>query len=154
MFMQFFQHIFFLIWLSWFLFGLGRMFQVHDTTINFSFSFIHSFFSFFVNSLLWATLHVVDGFPTWSISSHVRIVLKRLAFGSRLLVSFLLRGKIWLKSILEKWVISGQCALRHQSMWFQNITIPRLVFQNQLSVYFKNSSFFVTWFLKNKRKSF
>ena len=72
----------------------------HD---NQFFFFFYSFiFSFFVNSLLWATLHVVDGLPAWSISSHVMIVLKRLTFGSRLLVLFLLRGKIWLKSIIEK----------------------------------------------------
>ena len=54
--------------------------------------------------------------------------LKRLAFGSRLLVSFLSREKIWLKSIFEKWAIFGQCALRHQSRWFQTVMILELVF--------------------------
>ena len=45
----------------------------------------------------------------------MRIILKGLAFGSRLLVSFLSRGKIWLKSILEKWAISGQFRLNVMS---------------------------------------
>ena len=80
----------------------------HD---NQFFFFFYSFvFSFFLNSLLWATLHVVDGLPAWSISSHVRIVLKGLAFGLRLLVSFLLRGKIWLKNIPEK--MGGSWSMR------------------------------------------
>ena len=62
---------------------------------------------------------------------------------------------------------------RHQSRWFQNITILGLVFlvfakvwqvwscskswcipNYQLSVSFKNSSFFVAWFSKNLRESF
>ena len=30
---------------------------------------------------------------------------------------------LWLKSVLEKWVFFGQHTLRHQSGWFQNITI-------------------------------
>ena len=155
-----------------FMFGLKRISQVHNMTINFSFSFIHSFFFFFfVNCLFWATSHVVDGFPAWNISSHVRIVLKWLVFGSLLLVSFLFRGKIWLKSILEKWAVFGQWALRYQSRWFQSVMILGLVFlfiekvwqvwskswcisNYQLLVFFKNSSFFVVWFSKNSRRSF
>ena len=70
------------------------------------FFFFYSFvFFFFFNGLLWATSHVIDGLPAWIISSYMRIVLKGLAFGSKLLVSFLSRGKVWLKSILEKWAI-------------------------------------------------
>ena len=122
----FFQHILW-IWLSWFLFGLSRIFKCM-TWQSIFFLFFYSFiFFFFLNGPLWAMSHVVDGLPTWNISSHMRIILKGLAFGSRLLVSFLSRGKIWLKSILEKWAISGQCASRHQSRWFQSITILGLV---------------------------
>ena len=40
---HFFNTFFFWIWLSWFSFGLNRIFQVHDMTINFSFC---SFFLF------------------------------------------------------------------------------------------------------------
>ena len=98
---------------------------------------------------------------------------KGLAFGSRLLVSFLLRGKIWLKSILEKWAIFGQCALRHQSRWFQSVTILELVFlaiekvwqiwscsktwcipNYQLTVFFENSSFFCCLIFEEFEKKF
>ena len=89
---SFFNFVFW-IWLSWFSFGLNRIFQVHDMTINFSFVLFHSFFSLFFNGPLWAISHVVDGLLAWSISSHMRIILKGLAFDSRLLVSFLSREK-------------------------------------------------------------
>ena len=92
-FSSFSQH-FFLTWLSWFSFRLNSNFSSawHNNQFFFcSFFFIH-FSLFFLNGLLWAMSHVVDGLPAWSISSHMRIVLKGLAFGSRLLVSFLFRG--------------------------------------------------------------
>ena len=79
-------------WLFWFSIRLKQIFQVHNTTISFSFVFSLFFSSFFLNGLLWAMSHVVDGLPAWSISSPMRIVLKGLAFGSRLFVSFLSRG--------------------------------------------------------------
>ena len=74
-----------------FMLGLKRISLVHDMTLNFLL-FIR-FFSFFVDCLLWATSHVVDDFLAWIIYFHMRIVLKGLAFGSRLLVSFLSKGK-------------------------------------------------------------
>ena len=119
---SFFSTFFFLIE-----FRLDRIFQVHDMTINFLFLLFIRFF-LFLNGLLWVTSHVIDGLPAWSISSQLKIVLKRLGFGLRLLVSFLSRKKIWLESIPEKWAISGQYALRHQLRWFQNVTILGLLF--------------------------
>ena len=64
---------------SWLSFGLNRMIQVHDMTINFS------FFSSFVLMirLLRATMHAIDDLPDWGISSHVRIVLKGWSVSSR-----------------------------------------------------------------------
>ena len=153
--MQFF-HLFqnFWIWLSWFSFGLNRIFQVHEMIINFF------FFSRFVYSKQRCMQKMA--FSVESIISNVGIVLEGLAFGSRLLVSFLSRGKIWLKSIPKKWAIFGQCALRHQSRWFQSVMILGLVFlviekvwqvwscgkswcipNYQSLVSFKNSSFFL-----------
>ena len=42
--LQFFDFFkFFWIWLCWFSFGLNRIFQVHDVTINFSFFFFFFF---------------------------------------------------------------------------------------------------------------
>ena len=63
------------IWLPWFSFGLNRIFQVHDMTINFSFcSFV------LMIRLLWATTHAINGLQNWSIISHVGIVLGRVVF--------------------------------------------------------------------------
>ena len=59
-----------------------------------------------------------------------------------LFTSFLSKERVWLKSVpfmlakkgvmvrrvLEKWVISDQRAPRHQSRWFQSITVLGLVF--------------------------
>ena len=39
------------------------------------------------------------------------------------LYRFCPKRRLWLKSISEKWVIFDQHAQRHQSGWFQNITI-------------------------------
>ena len=158
--------------LTFFLFSfrLSRIFQVHDMTINFLFCFF--LFLVLMVCLLRATTHIIDGLPAWSISSYIRTVLKGLTFGSRLLVSFLSKGKIWLKSILEKWAISDQHAPRYQSGWFQNITVLGTLFCSwkrfgrfetvskswcipnyQISV-FSKTRHFVTWFSKHSRKSF
>ena len=127
-----------------FMFGLKRISQTHNMTIKFSFFlFIHFFSLFFVNCLFWTTSHVVDGLLAWSIFSYVRIILKR----GRLLVqglftSFLSKKRVWLESVpfmsarkgvmvwrvLEKWVIFDQRAPRHQSRWFQSITILGFIF--------------------------
>ena len=61
---------------------------MHDMTINF-----FLFFLALVVYLLRATTHIIDGLPAWSILSHMGTVLKGLTFGSRLLVSFLSKGK-------------------------------------------------------------
>ena len=89
------------------------------------FFFFYSFiFSFFVNCLLWATTHVIDGLPTWSISSYVRIVLKGWPFGPKLFISFLSQEKIMArKRSQEMGNFFGQHAPRHQSGCFWNITI-------------------------------
>ena len=70
-FSSFSQHFFFA---SWFLFRLNRIFQVHDMTINFS--FVLFFFFILTICLLRATMLAIDGLPSRSISSHVRIILK------------------------------------------------------------------------------
>ena len=99
-------------WLSWFSFRLDRIFFFKCMTWQSIFLLLC--FSFFILTicLLRATTYVIDGLPNWSIISNVAIVLEGLAIGSRLLVSFLSKGKIWLKSILEKWTIFGQTCLK------------------------------------------
>ena len=69
---------FFWIWLFWFSFGLNRIFQVHDMTINFSF-FLFSSFVLMIR-LLRATTHAIDDLSDWSTTPHVRIILKRVVF--------------------------------------------------------------------------
>ena len=86
MFIQFFHHFvnifFFFTWLSWFSFRLNSNFSSawHDNQF-----FFCSFFAFFILTicLLRAPMHTIDGPSSWSISSHVRIVLKGLAFWSK-----------------------------------------------------------------------
>ena len=140
-----------------------------------NFSFIVFFFLFFILTicLLRATTYAIDDLPSWNIISNVGIILEGLAFGSRLLVSFLSRGKIWLKSIPEKWAIFGQCALRHQSRWFQSVTILEPIFgywkrfgrfeavasldAYQITNYqfpLKTHHFFVAWFLFRPNRIF
>ena len=85
-----FHHIFW-IWLSWFLFGLNRIFQVHDNQF-----FFLLFFSFFVIMicLLRATTRAIDDLPDWSTTPHVRIILKRgRLLVQRLFTSFLFQRK-------------------------------------------------------------
>ena len=85
---------FFIIFSTFFLDSLDfhldstRIFQVHNMTINFSFVL---FFAFFILTicLFRATMHAIDGPPSWSISSHVRIVLKGWPFGPKFFISFL-----------------------------------------------------------------
>ena len=76
-FSSFSQHFFF-TWLSWFSSRLNLNFSSawHYMTINFSF-FFASFFSF-----SWSVYfgRIIDGLPTWSTSSYVRIVLRGLVF--------------------------------------------------------------------------
>ena len=119
-FSSFSQHFF-----SWFSFRLSRIFQVHDMTINFSFVF---FLLFFTICLLRATMHAIDGLPSWNISSHVRICFEKVGFWFEVARITSIQRKIGLKSIPEKWAIFDHCALRYQSRWFQSITILGLVF--------------------------
>ena len=56
--------------------------------------FLLFFFVYFVVCLLWATTHTIDDLPSWSISSHVRIVLRGWPFGPKLFISFLSKEKI------------------------------------------------------------
>ena len=88
----------------------------------FLFSLLFLFFVLMV-CLLRATTHVIDGPPSWSISSHVRIVLKGWPFGSKLFRSFLSKERIMAQKYFREMGNFGQRAPRHQSRWFQNITI-------------------------------
>ena len=63
---------------SWFSFILDRIFQVHDMTIIFLFALF-----FFMVCLFRAMAHIIDGLPAWSIFPYVKIVLKGLAFWSK-----------------------------------------------------------------------
>ena len=66
---------------------------------------------------------VIDDLLSRSISSHVRIISERLVFWFEVARITSVKRKMGLKSIPEKWAIFGQCVLRHQSRWFQSITI-------------------------------
>ena len=111
-----FHHFFNIFLLSWFLFRLNRIFQVHDMTINFSFFIV-------TICLLRATTSAIDGLPSRSISSHVRIVLKGWPFGPKLFISFLSTKRVMTQKCSREMGAFDQHASRHQSGWFQNITI-------------------------------
>ena len=145
---HFFQHFFSL---SWFLFRPDRIFQVHDMTINFSFVLFFIHFSLFFISLLWAMSHVVDGLPAWNISSHMRTVLKGLAFSSRLLVSFLSKGygsKVFSKNgqfsiDVAQDINQGDFVLLMEKVWPAQCCSKSWCIPNyQLSVSFKTHHFF------------
>ena len=112
-FLSFFLH--FWTWLSWFSFGLNRIFQVHDMTINFSFVLFFSFFGFFDLSTSdndichrWP-FKLKHLFSMWGLFWKVGFLVRSCLY------HFCLKRGLWLKSVLEKWVIFGQHALRHQS---------------------------------------
>ena len=94
-------------------------------------------------------------------------------FGPKLFRSFLSKERITAQKYFKKKMGNfGQCALRHQSKWFQNIAILGLAFlviegfdrfetvasldAYQITNYqfYKNSSFFVAWSPKNLRNRF
>ena len=110
-FSSFSQHFFLL---SWFSFRLNLNFSSawHDN--HFSFCFL-AFFLFLVLTvcLLRATTQIIDDLSDWSISSHVRIVLKGLAFGSRVVYIIPVQRKDMAQKILEKWATFSQCVSRH-----------------------------------------
>ena len=79
-----------------------RIFQVHDMTI------IFFFLRFFILTicLLRKTMHTIDGLPSWSISSHVRICFERVGLlVQSCLGHFCPKRGSWLKSISKKWAI-------------------------------------------------
>ena len=116
--------------------------------------------------------HVVDGLPAWSISSHIRIILKKgwlLVRGCS--YHFCPEEKYGSKVFPRNGQFFGQCALKHQSRWFQSVMISELVFlvienvwqvwscskswcipNYQLSVSFKNSSFLLPDFEEFEKK--
>ena len=160
---------FFWIWLSWFSFGLNRIIQVHDMTINF---FLFSFV--LMIRLLRATTHAIDDLPSRSISSHVKIVLKGWPFDPKVFISFLSTKRVMAQKCSREMdvflsacpkasirVISEYHDFRDLCFWSlkgfwqawsysKSWCIPNY----QLSVSFKNSSFFVAWFSKNSRNKF
>ena len=180
-FLSFSQHFFvclFFFLASWFSFRLTRIFQDDNHFFFFFFLFIvlFIFFLFLVLMvcLLRATMHAIDSLPNWSIFSHVKIVLKGWSFGPKLFISFLSKERIMaqkcsremgnflstcpkapIKAILEYhdlrvlcfWSLKGfSQAWSCSKSW----CIPNY----QLSVSFKNLSFFVAWFSKNSRNNF
>ena len=149
------------------------IFQVHDMTINFSFVI---FFCFFHSHDLstpgndachrWP-FKLKHLFSVWGLFWKVGLLVHSCLY------HFCPKRELWLKSILEKWAISSQCAMRHQLRWLQSVVILGLVFlvikevwqvwscskswcipNYQISISFKNSSFFVAWFSKNSRNKF
>ena len=90
---------------SWFLFRLNSNFSSawHDNQFFLLFCFFSLFF--FTIYLLRATMYAIDSFSSWGVISHVRVVLEGWLFGPRLFISFLSKRGLWLKSVLEKWVI-------------------------------------------------
>ena len=82
----------------WFLFKFNQNFQVHDITWQSIF--------FFTICLLRATMHAIDGLPSWRISSHVRIVLKGLTFDRRVIYVISIQRRIMAQKLFSrKWTI-------------------------------------------------
>ena len=101
--------------------GLIEFYQVHDMTIN--------FFIFFMLMicLLRATMHILDGLPAWSISSHMRTRFERVSLWFEV-YHFCPKRGLWLKSVFEKWVILVNMPQDINRRWFQSITILGLAF--------------------------
>ena len=145
-------------------------FQVHDMTINFS--FILFFFFILMICLLWAMMHAIHGPSGWSISSHMRIILKGWPFGPRLFISFLSKERIVAQKCFREMGNFGPHAPRHQAkmtsryhglgtLFYSLKMFGRFEIVASLDAYqiinsisFKNSSFFVAWFFKNSRNKF
>ena len=113
-FMQFFQHFlntFFLTRLSWFSFRLNSNFQVHDTTINFS------FLLFFFYSHDWSASGN-DACHRWPSKLKHLFLVWGLFWKVGLLVQgclyhFCQQKGLWLTSVFEEWAIFNQRASRH-----------------------------------------
>ena len=101
---------------SWLLFRADRIFQVHDMTINF-------FLFFFSIFLLRATIPAIDGPPSWNISSQCEDCFGRLASWSKIVYITSVQRKNMAQKCSREMGNFGQHASRHQSGWFQNITI-------------------------------
>ena len=116
-FSTFSQHFF-----SWFSFRFNQNFQVHGVTINFSFVL---FFSFFILTicLLRATMPAIDGLPSWSISSHMRIVLKGWLFGPKLFISFLSKERIMAQKCFREMGNFWSTCPRHQFSEYHDLGI-------------------------------
>ena len=115
---HFFQHIFFEF--GFLDFRLDSIEFFKCMTWQSIFLFVHFFFFILMIHLLRATSHVVGGLPTWSTSSHVRIVLKR----GRLLVQNVVhvicpKERVWLRSVLFMSARKG--------LWFKGLLIPLLL---------------------------
>ena len=101
----------------------------------------------------------------------VRIVLEGWSFGPKLFISFLSKERIMAQKCFRKMGNFGQHAPRHQSKmisryhglgilfcsWkrfgrFETVSKSWCVPNYQISVFFKNSSFFVVWFPKNSNE--
>ena len=108
-----FFHIFFWIWLSWFLFRLTRIFQDDNHFFFFLFIVLFIFFLVLMVCLFRATMHAINDLPNWSIFSHVRIVLKGWSFGPKLFISFLSKERVMAQKCSREMGNFGQHALRH-----------------------------------------
>ena len=83
-------------------------------TINFSFSC--SFFYTLTICLLRATMHVIDGLPSWSIILMWKLFWRGSSFDQRVIYAISISEKrLWLKGVFEKLIIFGQRAPRYQS---------------------------------------
>ena len=126
---------------------------------GFVFWFKRLFTSFLSKERIW-----LKRFPL--ISAKKGVMVQRIAD-----IIFVEQERVMAWRVPEKWAIFGQRALRHQSRWFQSITILGLVFlviervwqawsynkswripNYQISKPYKNLSFFIAWFSKNSRK--
>ena len=104
-----------------FLFGLSRIFQVHDMTINFSFAFFLFIFFWMVYSgqchMLWMAFQLEAYLLIWGS------FWKGSLFGPKLFRSFLSKERIMAQKYFREMGNFGQRVSRHQSRWFQNIAI-------------------------------
>ena len=91
-------------------------------TINFSFVL---FFSFLILTicLLRATMPTIDGLLSWSISSHMRIVLKCWLFGPKLFISFLSKERIMAQKCFREMGNFWSTCPRHQFSEYHDLGI-------------------------------
>ena len=97
-----FHHFFNILFFSWLLFRADQIFQVHDMTINFFFSFFHFFHNFSTpgndTCHRWSS-KLKHLFSVWGLFWKVGLLVQGYLY------HFCPKKGLWFKSVIEKWVI-------------------------------------------------